>query len=160
MNAERRFHANNVVGYTLNIPAITKSGVYDECSLPMYEDTDERTRYIQITEREFSTMGEIVEYLKTDPSIGEVLLCTEGEKSKWIVSPNRTLERIDLGSKVRSIKATSSPIVSKYSGSSVPKVWFVEKGTEKTFEVDVQLLENNFISIFWDEDISGTIFVF
>lgn len=160
MVAERRFHVNNVVGYTLNITSITKSGICDECNPPAYEETDEKTQYIQITEREFSSMQEIAEYLKSNPSIGEVLVCTGPEKSKWIVSPDKTLERVDLNTKVRSIKAISSPVISKYSGSSVPKVWLVEKQSGKTIEVDIQLLENNFVAIYWDENIQGTLFIF
>lgn len=160
MVAERRFHVNNVIGYTLNITSITKSGICDECNPPAYEETDEKTQYIQITEREFNSMQEISEYLKSNPSIGEVLVCTGTEKSKWIVSPDKTLERVDLSTKVRSIKAISSPVISKYNGSSVPKVWLVEKQSGKTIEVDIQLLENNFVAIYWDEYIQGTLFIF
>lgn len=161
MNAERRFHVNNVVGYTLNITSITKSGIYNECNPPVYEETDEKTQYIQITEHEFDSMSDTVNYLKnSNPSVGEVLVCTGSDKSKWIVSPNKSLERIDLNAKVRAIKAVSSPVVSKYDGPSVPKAWLVEKESGKTIEVDIQLLENNFIAIYWDEDVIGTLFIF
>lgn len=163
MKAERRYSINNVVSYILNIPSITKSGDSVDCIKTVSGGTDKDTKYIQLVEREFSDYQSMSDYVtKSNPSIGEVLVVNaQGEKSRWIVSPNKTAKRIMLDQKVRSLVAKKSPTICMYENKqSSPTIWLVDNKSNKLFPTDFQFLEDNFISIYWGEDITGTLFVF
>lgn len=163
MKAERRYSINNVVSYILNIPSITKSGETVDCVKPVSGGTDKDTKYIQLVEREFPDYQSMLDYVsKSNPSVGEVLVVnTQEDKSRWIVSPSKIARRLLSDQKVRSLVAKKSPIICRYENKqSSPTIWLLDNKSNKLFPTDFQFLEDNYISIYWGDDITGTLFVF
>ena len=163
MKAERRYSVNNIVSYILNIPSITKSGNIIPCSREVNGWTDEDTKYIQLVEREFPDYSSMSDYVtKNNPSVGEVLVVNaDNDRSRWIISPNKTAKKLLLDQKVRSLLARKSPTVCRYENKGCsPTIWLLDSKSSKLFPTDFQFLEDNYISIYWGDDITGTLFVF